>query len=65
MVAVWSMLLFTEYVPEPVQRYEFAFPWLYMLAVDVALNVLVLIFVLVRKIYTAIRNAFKKRKAKN
>ena len=64
LTCVWSMFIFSDYVPSAETRYELAFLFLYLIAADMILNVLYLIFTIVTKIYSACHNFFTKRKAK-
>ena len=65
LISQWLMFLFTDYVKDPKQRNDFAWYYLYFIAADVLANVAVLIYILIKKIYQAIRRAFlKKRLAK-
>ena len=64
LVSVWLMFHFTEFVTQPETRYDLAFYFLYFVAVDIALNVSILIFTIMRKIYMAVRRKYMQRKAK-
>lgn len=59
-----SMLLFTDFVGDPEDRYEYGYYFLYTAAFTACANLVVFLYVLVSSIYKAIRNAFIKRKAK-
>ena len=63
-VCIWLMFLFTEYVPEPLVRYEFGENLMYFIGVDVGLNILILFKVIGSKIFKACRGFFLRRKAK-
>lgn len=58
------MFHYTEFVGDPELRYDLAFYFLYIVSIDVALNVLLLLYIIVKKIYSAIRLAIIKRKMK-
>ena len=64
LVSVWLMFHFTEYVNDPATRYLLAFNFLYFVASDIILNILVLIFTILKKIYSACRSFFVNRRAK-
>ena len=64
LVSVWLMFHFTEYVESPETRYNLAFYFLYFVAVDVVLNVILLIFSILNKIYRAVKRCIVKRKAR-
>ena len=64
LVCVWSMFLFSNYVPDANTRYDLAYFVLYFIAADMVLNVLFLVFTIIRKIYQACRNYFTRRQAK-
>lgn len=59
----WLMFLFTDYVDSPETRYTFGWYFLYFLAADVALNVLVLLYILSSKVWTAGRRFHLRKKA--
>ena len=58
------MFHFTEYVTDPATRYLLAFNFLYFIAADIILNILVLIFVIIKKIFSACMSFFARRRAK-
>ena len=60
----WLMFHFTDFVTDPIVRYELGWYLLYLVATNVAVNLLVLIYVISNKIYLAARNYFLERKAK-
>lgn len=62
LVCQWLMFHFTEYVDSPLVRHQLGWYYLYFVALNVCLNVLVLVYVLVNKIYQAARRWFIKRK---
>ena len=64
LLCLWLVLLFTEYVPSPEQRYDFAFVFLYVIAIDAGLNLLIFIFFIIKKVYRAIKLCYLKAKAK-
>ena len=64
LVCVWLMFLFSNYVPNAETRYDLAYLFLYFVATNMVLNVLYLVFTIVRKIYYASRNYFTRRQAK-
>ena len=63
-MSVLLMFHYTEFVGDPELRYDLAFYFLYIVSIDVALNVLLLLYIIVKKIYSAIRLAIIKRKMK-
>ena len=64
LVSVWLMFIFSQYVDEPKKRYDLAWGWLYLIAADIAINILVMFYVIGKKIYIGVRQYFVKRKAK-
>ena len=64
LVSVWLMFHFTEYVKDPATRYLLAFNFLYFIASDIILNIAVLIFTIIKKIYLSCRSCFANRRAK-
>ena len=63
LVSVWLMFHFTEFVAQPETRYDLAFYFLYFVAVDIALNLIILVFTILRKIYVAVKRIVIRRKA--
>ena len=51
LTCVWTMFQFTAFVPDPELRYGLAYYFLYFVGVDVAINVLYLVYTLIKKIY--------------
>ena len=64
LVCLWLMFHFTEYVPCPLIRYELAWYFMYFVAANIGGNVLVLFYIILFKIYEAIRKCYLKRLAK-
>ena len=48
LVSIWLMFWFTLYVPEPERRYDLAWYFLYIIGVDIAVNVLTLLYTITR-----------------
>ena len=55
LTCTWSLLLFTDYVPDPVIRYDLGQYFLYVLGVNIATNIIVLIGTILHTIYSKIR----------
>ena len=55
-------LLFTDYVPEPETRYMFGQNFLILLYVDLALNLLALVYEIFRQVFITCRRKRMKRK---
>ena len=55
LLCIQSMFLFTQFVPDVQSRYDMGGRVLYLVAVNIIINFLVLIAILVKKIYTSIR----------
>lgn len=64
LVSEWLMFHFTDYVEDPLKRYELGWYFLYFVAVNVIFNVLILFYVLGNKIFVAARRWYLKRKAR-
>ena len=64
LLAEVSLLLFTNYVPDPLQRYEFGQGYIYFIGGNVAVNLCVLVFGLVAAIIIACRRYYFKRQSK-
>ena len=65
LICVWLMFHSSSFVESPETRYELAYYFLYLVATDVAINVLFLVYSIVKKIFSGCRRAFVKRRAKN
>lgn len=58
------MFLFSYYVPSAEDRYDLAYIFLYFIAFNMTLNVLYLVFTIERKIHSACRSFFIRRRAR-
>ena len=56
------MFHYTEFVADADTRYKLGFYFMYLVAIDVVLNVIFLFYFLAKKIYLAIRAFLIKRK---
>ena len=65
LVCLWLMFHFTEFVPDPTIRYELGWGFLYFVAGNTGFNLLVLIYIIGKKIYQACRNLYLTKKAKH
>ena len=65
LICVWLMFHYTQFVESPETRYELAYYFLYLVAADVVLNVLFLVYSIVKKVFSACKNFFVNRKSKN
>ena len=63
LVCIWLMFHSTLYVPGAQTRYDLAWYLLYIIALDIALNVIFLVVIVTKKIYAAIKGCFFKNKA--
>lgn len=59
-----GMLLFTDFIGDPEERYTYGYWFLYVAAFTSCANLLVFLWVILSSIYKAIHRAYKKRKAK-
>ena len=64
LVCIWLMFTFTLFVDDAETRYELAWYFLIFVGVDIAVNVLIFLFIIVKKIYSACSRCCLKRKAK-
>ena len=64
LICIVSMFQFSNYVPRAEDRYDLAYNFLYVVAVDIVLNIVFLIFTIVKKIFLACRGFLTRRKAK-
>ena len=66
LMSTWLMFWFTLYVPDPATRYDFGWNFLYMIGINFILNVMILIYSILKKIYMACKKLYMKRmKAKS
>ena len=61
LISIWLMFWFTFYVPNPETRYDLAWYFLYIIGADIAINVLTLLYIVLRKIIKAVKATIKKR----
>ena len=59
------MFLFTYYVNDAVVRYDMGFYFLYFVAMNITINLAVLLVIIGRKIFVKIKSYFKQRQFKN
>lgn len=64
LVCVWTMFLFSLYVPSAEIRYELAYFFLYLIAADMVLNVFYLVITVLEKVYGACRSCIARCRAK-
>ena len=64
MLCIISLVIFTDFIPSPVDRYEYGYYLLYFVATACAINIMLLIITIVVAIYLAIRKFLRKRKYK-
>lgn len=56
LLLVSTMFLFTDYVPDPVRRYDLGFEFLYICGIVVGANLLIFAYNIVHSIYNAIKH---------
>ena len=61
LTCVWSMFVFSNYVPSAETRYELAFYFLYFIAGNMVINVIFSIVTIIKRIYDACRSFFIRR----
>lgn len=64
LLLVSLMFLFTDYVPDPVLRYDFGYKFLYICGLVVAANLLVFVYNIASAIYNGCKHFFVKRQGK-
>lgn len=64
LVCIWLMFWFTLFVPDAELRYELADHVMKFLGVNICINVAVLLFTVVQKVYRACKSCYLKRKTK-
>ena len=64
LLSIQLMFIFTPYVDDAARRYDLAWNWLYLVAVDIVINIAIMFYIIGRKIYVAIRSSLAKRRAK-
>ena len=62
LVCTWLILQFTLYVPDAEVRHEQAFYFLYVALSNIIFNVLIFLFIIVKRIYMAIKSYVTKQK---
>ena len=62
LVVFWLLVLFTDYIEEPEQRYKYGFDFMYAVATVISLNLFAFIYTLGHKVYTALRSWWTRRK---
>ena len=60
MVLTASMFLFTDFIGDPVLRYDYGYDVLYCVATIIIVNLLIFVYIIVQSIYMAIRKIVKK-----
>lgn len=61
LISIQLLFIFTNYVGNPTKRYEIAWYFLYLVAFDCSVNILIMFFVIGKKIYVAARKAYLKK----
>ena len=64
LVCTWLMFWFTTFVGDPKLRYDLAWKFMIFIGVNIVLNVGILGFSILRKVYQACRIAYLKRVSK-
>ena len=62
LLLVISLVIFTDFIPDPVTRYDRGYTMLYIIGFSIFVNVAILIYSIVSKICTACRNCLIKRR---
>ena len=57
-----SLVIFTDFIPNPVDRYEYGYTLLYVVATSIGVNVIILIATILISIYNAIRQKIRKNR---
>lgn len=63
-VSCYLMFLFTDYVPMPEDRYQFGYLFLYVLYINLGINLLLLGFEISRMVHKNLKRYFLHRKLK-
>lgn len=63
LIAIWCMFLFTDYIVDPVKRYEFGNWYKYLLTLNVLVNVVILIWNILALLVSKLRLAYVRRQA--
>ena len=58
---VVSLVLFTNFIISPIDRYDYGYKMMYVVAVAICINVMILIASIIWSIYKTIRNMYRKR----
>ena len=57
-----SLVVFTDFIPDPVVRYDYGYTLLYTVAGCMGVNVLILIFMIMWGIFTGIQKFLRKKR---
>ena len=57
-----SLVIFTDFIPNPVDRYEYGYTLLYVVATSIGVNVIILVATILISIYNAIRQKIRKHR---
>ena len=61
-LCIISLVIFTDFIPSPVDRYDYGYILLYVIASSISVNVLILLATIAMSIYKAIRKMVLKRR---
>ena len=64
LVCTWSLFLFTDYVPDPKLRHKFGEVFIYILALNLIVNLMILAYSIAKKIQVLLKETFCKRQGK-
>ena len=64
LVCIWSLFLFTNYVPEPELRHQFGEYFIQFIIFNCGVNLVCLVVMILASIFSAIKTWFKRRTAK-
>lgn len=60
-MAILSLIFFTNYVEDPAVRYQFGFYFIYLVGVNILVNLLVLLVTIIYGVYIGLRRWYKRR----
>lgn len=61
LISIQLLFIYSNYVDDPIIRYELAWYFLYLMAFDCTVNILIMLYVIGKKIYRAARKAYRAR----
>lgn len=61
LLSIWSMVLFSDFIENPVQRYEIGFQFMYFVAGVICFNLVLFAVTILRKVINKCRTCLTKK----